>query len=137
MHFLTLCIVSHSCISTGVSQQEWRVAAAVVTMMRELRSGLYATERKIRLLPLVLVVAVLCGLSFYLGNIFDSEKTKLSSEVINKEADDEVTSSLSKSDCLQPALKVEPFPECSINLQDNTPCSDPKVKNNTYVKFKP
>ncbi|CAK9266433.1 unnamed protein product [Sphagnum jensenii] len=95
-------------------------------MMRELRSGLYATERKIRLLPLVLVVAVLCGLSFYLGNIFDSEKTKLSSEVINKEADDEVTSSLSKSDCLQPALKVEPFPECSINLQDNTPCSDPK-----------
>jgi hypothetical protein len=81
------------------------------------------------------VVAVLCGLSFYLGNIFDSEKTKLSSEVINKEADDEVTSSLSRSDCLQPALKVEPFPECSINLQDNTPCSDPKVKNNTYVKF--
>jgi hypothetical protein len=106
-------------------------------MMRELRSGLYATERKIRLLPLVLVVAVLCGLSFYLGNIFDSEKTKLSSEVINKEADDEVTSSLSKSDCLQPALKVKPFSECSINLQDNTPCSDPKVKNYAYVKFKP
>jgi len=83
--------------------------------------GAFATERSFRLVPLVVVVATLCSISFYLGNLYNSEKVTLVDQI---KAEEQVSEK--SGDCLQ-NLKVEPFSECNITLQDHTPCTDPKV----------
>lgn len=83
--------------------------------------GAFATERSFRLVPLVVVVATLCGISFYLGNLYNTEKSTISEEIKSEEQVSEKS-----ANCLQ-NIKVDPFPECNITLQDHTPCTDPKV----------
>ncbi|XP_024372728.1 probable methyltransferase PMT21 [Physcomitrium patens] len=80
----------------------------------------FATERSFRLVPLVVAVATLCGISFYLGNLYSTEKSNID-DVIKSE---EQVSGRS-GNCFQ-VNKVDPFPECNITLQDHTPCTDPK-----------
>jgi hypothetical protein len=74
--------------------------------------GAFATERSFRLVPLVVVVATLCAISFYLGNQV-SERS---------------------GNCLE-NIKVDPFPECNITFQDYTPCTDPKVNILAVFQF--
>ncbi|KAI3694219.1 hypothetical protein L1987_77181 [Smallanthus sonchifolius] len=66
---------------------------------------------------------VLCGLSFYLGGIFCSEKNKISVEQVSKPVD-----SLEVNPTVSGPVQVKSvsFQECSADLQDYTPCTDPK-----------
>lgn len=100
------------------------------TMMSHSRGGAFATERSFRLVPLVLVVASLCILSFYMGNLYDSAKSNISEEIKVGEQVKEKS-----GNCLQ-TMKQDPFPECNITLQDMTPCTDPKVINQFGVYWR-
>lgn len=88
-------------------------------MFRDARGSGFATERSFRLVPLVAVVALLCSISFYLGNLYSGENASL---INNIKTGEQVAE---RGGCLD-TLKVEPFPECNITLQDHTPCTDPK-----------
>lgn len=98
-----------------------------IKMMKDLRPGVFATERKMHLLPLVIVITLLCGLSFYIGTIYYSERSSFSELIKGGESVPE------KSGDCQLTIKQEPFPVCNISLQDNTPCSDPKVNHKTFT----
>ncbi|KAL0407984.1 UNVERIFIED_CONTAM: putative methyltransferase PMT20 [Sesamum radiatum] len=79
------------------------------------------SEKSSRTVHLAIMFVVLCGLSFYLGGIFGSEKNRYNTNDIGK------VFGVSKeaSPC---ALQVKAvnFSECSPDLQDYTPCTDPK-----------
>lgn len=79
-------------------------------------------DKSSRTVPMAIMFLVLCGFSFYLGGIFCSEKDKYVSEEVSKAVE---TSKETPSGSLQ--VKAVTFPECSANLQDYTPCTDPKV----------
>ncbi|ONK57359.1 uncharacterized protein A4U43_C10F19280 [Asparagus officinalis] len=70
---------------------------------------------------MALMFVVLCGFSFYLGGIFCSEKNRFSTKVA-------VPTAQSRKDTALSPLQVKPiaFPECGIDYQDYTPCTDPK-----------
>ena len=79
-------------------------------------------DKNSRAAPVAIMFLVLCGFSFYLGGIFCSKK------------DTFVTTNIHKSDESSEDSAVAPvhirsanFPECSIDYQDYTPCTDPKV----------
>ena len=109
-----LCLRSYLFYSAG--------KCVAVTMFRDSRGGVgaLATERSFRLVPLVVVVATLCAISFYLGNLYNNEKS-----IIDEIKSEEQVSEKS-GNCVE-NIKVDPFPECNITLQDHTPCTDPKV----------
>ena len=69
-----------------------------------------------------IMFVVLCGLSFYLGGIFCSEKGKF--VTINTQNTAESSKELAAAP-LQ--VKSNNFPVCSIDYQDYTPCTDPRV----------
>ncbi|KAL6005852.1 putative methyltransferase PMT21 [Asimina triloba] len=75
-----------------------------------------------RVVPLTLMLLVLCGLSFYLGGIFCSEKNRILVKDLNQAVP-------SLKDSTSVSLQVKPvrFPECNSKLQDYTPCTDPAV----------
>ncbi|WOK99057.1 putative methyltransferase PMT21 [Canna indica] len=78
-------------------------------------------DRRYRAVPMTLMVLVLCGFSFYLGGIYQSEKNM----IIKKDTRAPVPSR--KETALAPLqLKFVDFPECGIDYQDYTPCTDPK-----------
>lgn len=81
-------------------------------------------EKSSRVVQMGIMFIVLCGLSFYLGGIFCSEKNKFSSENVAKRVD-----SLEVEKTVSGPIQVKSvsFPECSVDLQDYTPCTDPKV----------
>jgi hypothetical protein len=91
--------------------------------------GAFATERSFRLVPLVVVVATLCAISFYLGNLYNTEKSTIIDEIKSEEQVSERS-----GNCLE-NIKVDPFPECNITLQDYTPCTDPKVNILAVFQF--
>lgn len=76
----------------------------------------FQPDRNPRMVPIAIMFVLLCGLSFYLGGIFCSEKERYEVEEVTKALESAKNSS-------------EPidFPECSIDYQDYTPCTDPKV----------
>ncbi|KAI8547088.1 hypothetical protein RHMOL_Rhmol07G0167500 [Rhododendron molle] len=82
------------------------------------------SDKSSRVVPLGFLFVVLCGLSFYLGGIFCSEKDRFLTKYITKE----IVSPKRTADASSGPLQVESvaFPECSIDFQDYTPCTDPK-----------
>lgn len=86
-------------------------------------------DRKLRIVPTTLLLVVLCSLSFYLGGIFCSEKHKFVAKKDVKEAAVPVKAGPApKETTVAPlSLKFVEFPECSIEYQDYTPCTDPRV----------
>ncbi|XP_076891421.1 putative methyltransferase PMT21 [Bidens hawaiensis] len=76
-------------------------------------------EKSSRVVPLGIMLVVVCGLSFYLGGIFCSEKNKVISA-------DQVSKPVDPIDSGIIQVKSVSFPECSADLQDYTPCTDPK-----------
>ncbi|KAL0327724.1 UNVERIFIED_CONTAM: putative methyltransferase PMT20 [Sesamum angustifolium] len=79
------------------------------------------SEKSSRTVHLAIMFVVLCGLSFYLGGIFGSEKNRYNTNDISK------VFGVSK-ESLPCALQVKAvnFSQCSPELQDYTPCTDPK-----------
>ncbi|KAL8138764.1 hypothetical protein V2J09_004765 [Rumex salicifolius] len=83
------------------------------------------TEKGMRTLTASLTIIVLCGISFYLGGIFCSQKDQFIAKELSKMTQD---SAESTKDTLAAPLQIKAvsFPECSIDYQDYTPCTDPK-----------
>lgn len=77
---------------------------------------------KSRMVSVAVVFVVLCGVSFYMGVIFCSEKDRFVSISSQNSLESPKESSISP---LQ--IKDISFPECSIDYQDYTPCTDPRV----------
>ncbi|KHN11837.1 Putative methyltransferase PMT20 [Glycine soja] len=75
---------------------------------------------KNRTVTLAVTFIALCGFSFYLGGIFCSGKDSVVVNNIQMALDSPKESSGS--------LQVKPisFPECSLDYQDYTPCTDPR-----------
>ncbi|CAM8936458.1 unnamed protein product [Rhodiola kirilowii] len=80
------------------------------------------SDKKSRFIRVTLVFFVLCGLSFYLGGIFCSEKGRVN------ETDDvsRAVDSVKGSSVTPLKLRSIAFPECSADYQDYTPCTDPR-----------
>jgi len=78
---------------------------------------------KSRIVPVAIIFVVLCGLSFYMGVIFGSENDRIVSIISQRSLDSPKKSASISS--LQ--IKSISFPECSIDYQDYTPCTDPRV----------
>ncbi|XP_073131805.1 probable methyltransferase PMT20 [Henckelia pumila] len=74
-----------------------------------------------RAVPISIMFIALCGFSFYLGGIFCNEKDRYVSKDISKSVE---TSEESIGGSLQ--IKAVTFPECGLEFQDYTPCTDPK-----------
>lgn len=76
---------------------------------------------------MAIMAVVLCGFSFYLGGIFCSENNKFITISTQKAAES------SKKSAVTPLkVKSNSFHECSIDYQDYTPCTDPKVSLLVY-----
>lgn len=78
-----------------------------------------------RIVPVAIIFVVLCGLSFYMGLIFGSEKDRLVSTISTLSQKSLESPKASSISSLQ--IKSISFPECSIDYQDYTPCTDPRV----------
>ncbi|XP_078437604.1 S-adenosyl-L-methionine-dependent methyltransferases superfamily protein [Wolffia australiana] len=83
-------------------------------------------DKSSRMVPVTLMFIVLCGFSFYLGGIFNSGgdnifgKNSISADLSQKK--------LSPKSTISSSLEIKPsvFPECGLDYQDYTPCTDPK-----------
>ncbi|XP_052171181.1 probable methyltransferase PMT20 [Diospyros lotus] len=80
-------------------------------------------DKSSRAVPMTIMFVVLCGFSFYLGGIFCSERSAYVTEVVTKAVE-----SPKKTKVGSTHLEIKPvsFPECSVDYQDYTPCTDPK-----------
>ncbi|KAG6782575.1 hypothetical protein POTOM_011985 [Populus tomentosa] len=78
-------------------------------------------DKNSRAFPMAMMFVVLCGLSFYLGGIFCSERDKIEVKDVAK-----VVSSPKESSVAPLQIKSTAFPECSSDYQDYTPCTDPR-----------
>ncbi|KAK6158523.1 hypothetical protein DH2020_005837 [Rehmannia glutinosa] len=85
-------------------------------------------DKNSRTVPMAIMFLVLCGFSFYLGGIFCSEKDKYVTQEVNKEVE---PSKETAGGPLQ--IKAVTFPECSADLQDYTPCTDPKKEGEKFL----
>lgn len=85
---------------------------------------------KSRIVPMAIIFVVLCGSSFYMGIIFCSEKDRFLSIYSEKSIESHKESSI-----IPLQIKYISYPECSIDFQDYTPCTDPRVKLLIIVFF--
>lgn len=79
-------------------------------------------DKSSRVVPMGIMFIVLCGFSFYLGGIFCSEKNSFVTEEVVKSVE-----SPKKTVSTPIQVKSVSFSQCSADLQDYTPCTDPKV----------
>ncbi|XP_027079710.1 probable methyltransferase PMT20 [Coffea arabica] len=76
-------------------------------------------DKSSRTVPMAIMFIVLCGFSFYLGGIFCSEKDRYET------VEDAIEST--KSIAAGPLqINDVSFPECGLDYQDYTPCTDPR-----------
>lgn len=82
-------------------------------------------DKNSRVVPMAIMFFVLCGFSFYLGGIFCTEKNRFD----NNDAKDVAKAVQSSKEVGVGSLQMKSvnFPECSIDYQDYTPCTNPKV----------
>lgn len=81
-----------------------------------------------RILSLTVLFIALCGFSFYLGGMFCSERVKMEAKDVTTSTTTKAVASPMKPTVSPLQIKSVSFPECSSELQDYTPCTDPKVK---------
>lgn len=87
---------------------------------KDSKSGAYPNKTS-KVVPITLMFIVLCGFSFYLGGIYCSEKNRF----FKKEIAPLIQG---QKDVVAPLqIKAVTFPECGLDFQDYTPCTDPKV----------
>lgn len=79
-------------------------------------------DKSSRVVPMAILLVLLCGLSFYLGGIFCSEKDGYVSKNVTKDVESQLGINAGH-------IHIKPisFPKCSADYQDYTPCTDPKV----------
>lgn len=77
-----------------------------------------------RKVPMAVILVVLCGISFYLGGVFYSGKQSLLNNNHNDVSNEVESLEVTAGGSLQNADTS--FPECSLDFQDYTPCTDPK-----------
>lgn len=82
----------------------------------------FPPDKSPRTVPMAIIFLVLCGFSFYLGGIFCSEKNKYVTDDTTEAID---TTQEMATGTLQ--TKAVTFSVCSIEYQDYTPCTDPRV----------
>ncbi|KAK1306498.1 putative methyltransferase PMT21 [Acorus calamus] len=87
---------------------------------KELKPAVHP-DRRSRVVPMSLMFIVLCGLSFYLGGIYCSEKGKIFFMEVPK-----VVRTHTSVPAAPIQIKAPVISECSIDDQDYTPCTDPK-----------
>ncbi|KAM7507332.1 hypothetical protein LguiA_017785 [Lonicera macranthoides] len=80
----------------------------------------YHPDKSSRIVPMTIMFVVLCGFSFYLGGIFCSGKEVFVAKDVKK------VESPKESVAAPLQMKSVAFPECGIDYQDYTPCTDPK-----------
>ncbi|KAK3009404.1 hypothetical protein RJ639_013152 [Escallonia herrerae] len=82
---------------------------------------LFQPDKSSRIVPMTIMFVVLCGFSFYLGGIFCSEKDRYETKDVTRAGE-------SPKETIAGPLQVKQtaFPECGIDFQDYTPCTDPK-----------
>ncbi|CAI0444949.1 unnamed protein product [Linum tenue] len=84
----------------------------------------YSSDKNPRLGTVIITCIVLCGLSFYLGGIFCSEKNTIEEAETNEV---KVSIPSPKETSVAPLqVKSSSFSECSADYQDYTPCTDPR-----------
>ncbi|KAE8727759.1 putative methyltransferase PMT21 [Hibiscus syriacus] len=81
-------------------------------------------DKGFKIVPATLLVFTLCGLSFYLGGIFNSENNIFEGKIVQELS--KAVSSPKESAVKPLQIKSVSFPECSIDYQDYTPCTDPR-----------
>ncbi|MED6220079.1 hypothetical protein PIB30_041465 [Stylosanthes scabra] len=79
-------------------------------------------SEKCRILPMTIIFVLLCGFSFYMGGIFCSERNRFL--FINGQKSLEPSKNFSSAGSVQ--IKSINFPECGVDYQDYTPCTDPR-----------
>lgn len=77
-------------------------------------------EKNSRVVPLTVLLVVLCAFSFYLGKVYCPEKDRIVANGIGKAVE-------SSKGAVSLQVKSVSFPECGIDYQDYTPCTDPNV----------
>lgn len=79
-----------------------------------------------RIVSITILLVVLCGVSFYLGGAFCSEKNRFE----GKDIKDVKKAVPGPKELIVTPLQIKEvaFPECSLDYQDYTPCTDPKVR---------
>ncbi|XP_078445656.1 putative methyltransferase PMT20 [Wolffia australiana] len=80
-------------------------------------------DRSPRVVSLTLIFIALCGFSFYLGGIYYSNKNKI---LPTSNPLPSVKEAPVKASIVPLQIKGVHFPVCSKDLQDYTPCTDPK-----------
>ncbi|KAK1375074.1 Methyltransferase [Heracleum sosnowskyi] len=84
------------------------------------KDGKLIIEKNSRVVPLTVLLVVLCAFSFYLGKVYCPEKDRIVANGIGKAVES------SKAAVHVPLqVKSVSFPECGIDYQDYTPCTDP------------
>lgn len=86
------------------------------------KDGKLIHDKSTRIVPMTVLLIVLCGFSFYLGKIYCPEKDRI---LANDTAKAVESSKAAVPVSLQ--VKSVSFPDCGIDYQDYTPCTDPKV----------
>ncbi|KAF2548551.1 hypothetical protein F2Q70_00020852, partial [Brassica cretica] len=90
-----------------------------------MKNGKQPEKGSSRILSLTVLFIALCGFSFYLGGMFCSERDKIEAKDVTSTSTKVVASP--KEPTVSPLqIKSVSFPECGSELQDYTPCTDPK-----------
>ncbi|MQM16501.1 hypothetical protein Taro_049459 [Colocasia esculenta] len=124
------CIFSRRCSSDGLLQSSATSKSRRYSFEKyKMKSKEYKPavhpDRKSRAVSISLMILVLCGLSFYLGGIYSSDRNKLVAwNSVSSVPSHQEASTKSSASPLQ--LKSTVFPECGNDYQDYTPCTDPK-----------
>lgn len=95
-------------------------------MMKNGKQSSQPEKGSSRILSLTVLFIALCGFSFYLGGMFCSERVKIEANDVTSTTTKAVASPM-KPTVSPLQIKSVSFPECSSELQDYTPCTDPKV----------
>lgn len=81
----------------------------------------YNANKGSKTIPMVLMIVALCGVSFYVGQMYSSEKESYENAETTRIS--EYTKPM-EGGPLQ--VSSTSFPECDAQFQDYTPCTDPK-----------
>lgn len=110
----------HECVDVGKSSSPRKMK------MKDGRS-IHHPDKGVKIVPLSFIIILLCGISFYLGGVFIPIKNTIDA----KDITDVITKTDYKTKSVVAPLKMKSisFPECGIDYQDYTPCTDPRVNH--------
>ena len=110
----------HECVDVGKSSSPRKMK------MKDGRS-IHHPDKGVKIVPLSFIIILLCGISFYLGGVLIPIKNTIDA----KDITDVITKTEHKTKSVVAPLKMKSifFPECGVDYQDYTPCTDPRVNH--------